>query len=141
MKARHVAFGVVGLVLAACSVSVTVGGPPENYYWAEPGQVIFGTDLDSSFQFVKDKLTTIRDAEKVSFLGGFDQFVTGRVQLTMSKDGAPPASTGGIDCQNPCNYVSGKYNLVDLPGPGDYLVTMYGPNGEKLASGAFTVAE
>jgi hypothetical protein len=140
VRFRHcVAVVLLTALIAACSISVSVGGPGENYYRPDPGQIIFGTDLDSTYQLVKDKLTSIKQEGKVAFDATWSAVVTGRLSMTVFRDGGPVAGMGGVDCNNGCTWFSGKYNLSDFPGTGHYAFTLLSPSGEQLATGALDI--
>jgi len=141
VRIRHVvAVTLLSVSMAACSISVSVGGGPgENYYRADYGQVIFGTDLDSSFEYVKDELTSIRQVGKVAFDAAWSTVATGRVTMMVSRDGGTPEEASGIDCNEGCTWFSGKYVLANFPGTGRYVFTVVGPSGEQLATGALDI--
>jgi hypothetical protein len=123
-----------------CSVTITANGPGEDFYRPDPGQIIFGTDLDPTFMYVKDKLTTIKQGDgKLAFVGSWSDMISGQMTIMMSIDGAPAKPAGGFDYKTPGNWFSGKYNLSELPGPGHYAVS-YVQGDKTLAAGEFDLA-
>jgi hypothetical protein len=127
----------VAVTLLGCTVSVSVNAPGANWYRADPGQIIFGSDLDPTFQFVSDKTTSIRQEGKVAFVGTLPRMITGQIDMTIAKDGGEARSSGSFPFTNATNWVSGKYNLSDFS-PGHYVFTMMFQS-EALATGELDV--
>lgn len=109
---------VLAALTAGCQVTLFAG----DYYQPDPGQIIFGSDLDPSSSMVLNPTSSMALEGDMAFVGFFPRHVTGTVYMEVTRDGGPPEVAGnGYTFSSPGNFYAGKWHLSDFPGLGRYL--------------------
>jgi hypothetical protein len=123
--------------IAGCTGQFFVG----DYYQPEPGEMVFGTDLDPSRSMVSNPSKSMPFEGEVAFVGWFPRIVTGTIRIDILKilvpgePGEPFGSAGSFTAEDPgINYLSGEWQVSDFGSTGHYLVQMV-LDSEVLAQG------
>lgn len=124
----------LSLWLAACNGNVKLVGVCQ----PDPGQIEFGRDLGTTDITLADCSDSFKDEGDFAFVGIFPKHVTGSVVMQVTKDGGSARTSGGYVFSAPGNFYSGRWHLIDFPGPGSYELAMT-LDGVVLATGHFTL--